>query len=115
MQTKYPCHKCNMDDGSPLCLRDDRCPVPPIEVRLAPTDDPVTDVEIEIAFLGTNFGRTDYRHFLGLSVLKTALRYHCGHTITQIMVKMGLTTNKGRVTERGRLFCYQQMDLRNSG
>lgn len=38
----------------------------------------VTDSEIEIAFLGTNFGRTDYRHFLGLSVLKKALSYHCG-------------------------------------
>lgn len=22
----YPCHRCNMDDGSPLCLQDERCP-----------------------------------------------------------------------------------------
>lgn len=22
----YPCHRCNMDEGSPVCLQDERCP-----------------------------------------------------------------------------------------
>ena len=22
----YPCHRCNMDEGSPICLNDHRCP-----------------------------------------------------------------------------------------
>lgn len=22
----YPCERCNMDDGSPVCLQDERCP-----------------------------------------------------------------------------------------
>jgi hypothetical protein len=75
----------------------------------------VTDADIERAFDGTNFGRTDHKHLLALSVLKKALRYHCGHTVTQIMVQMGLTTEKGRVTEKGRLFCYEALDAGRSG
>ena len=76
----------------------------------------VTDADIARAFDGTNFGRTDHKHLLALSVLKKkALRYHCGHTITQIMVRMGLTTEKGRVTEKGRLFCYEALDAGRSG
>ena len=75
----------------------------------------MTDADIEHAFRGTNFGRDDHRHLLALSVLKKALKYHCGHTITQIMVEMGLTTEKGRVTEKGRLFCYEQLGAHRSG
>ena len=68
----------------------------------------VTDDEITSAFAGTNFGTVEHRHLLALSVLKKALKYHCGHTITEIMVSMGLTTKAGSVTEKGRLFCYEQ-------
>ena len=75
----------------------------------------VTDADIARAFEGTNFGRSDHKHLLALSVLKKALRYHCGHTITQIMVRMGLTTEKGRVTPKGRFFCYGALDARKSG
>ena len=25
MQRHYPCSRCNMDDGSPVCLQDERC------------------------------------------------------------------------------------------
>lgn len=75
----------------------------------------VTEADIAKAFEGTNFGRTDYKQLLALSVLKTALRYHCGHTITHIMYRMGLTTQKGRVTEKGRLFCYETLDAGRSG
>lgn len=75
----------------------------------------VDDAEIAKAFDGTNFGRTDYRRLLALSVMKVALRYHCGHTITVIMQDMGLITTKGRVTERGRRFCYWELDGQCSG
>ena len=75
----------------------------------------VTDADIVTAFEGTDFGLTDHRHLLALSVLKKALNYHCGHTITQIMVRMGLTTEEGRVTKTGRLFCYEALDAGRSG
>ena len=26
MNQSYPCEQCNMDEGSPVCLRDQRCP-----------------------------------------------------------------------------------------
>ena len=26
MARAYPCNRCNMDEGSPVCLQDDRCP-----------------------------------------------------------------------------------------
>lgn len=74
----------------------------------------VTDEEIAKAFEGSNFGNRKPRDVLALSVLKVALCYHCGYTITEIMNRMGLTTPKGRVTERGRLFCYRELQLDRS-
>ena len=74
-----------------------------------------TDDQIEHAFSGANFGPVDHRHMLALSVLKKALKYHCGSTITKIRMDMGLTTPTGRVTEKGRLFCYEQMDVHQVG
>ena len=87
----------------------------PVEPSVGRLVDCVTDEDIQIAFLGTNFGRTDHRRLLALSVLKKALKYHCGHTVTQIMVKMGLTTEKGNVTNKGRIFCYEELGARDSG
>lgn len=75
----------------------------------------VSDAEITKAFEGTNFGAANHRDLLALSVLKVALKYHCGSTITGIMVRMGLTTERGKVTERGRQFCYDEMNLGRSG
>ena len=79
----------------------------PDAMRHAPQ---ITDEVIMTAFEGTNFGRTDYRAFLGYSVLKKACHWHCGHTITTIMVELGLITPKDqRVTKLGRMFlsdCY---------
>lgn len=70
----------------------------------------LTDDVIEKAFEGTNFGRTDYREFLGYSVLKIACGWHCGHTITKIIIEMGLITPKNKtLTKLGRMFlsdCY---------
>lgn len=70
----------------------------------------LTDDVIEKAFEGTNFGRTDYREFLGYSVLKIACGWHCGHTITKIMIEMGLITPKNKTLKKlGRMFlsdCY---------
>jgi len=70
----------------------------------------ITDEVIEKAFEGTNFGRTDYRAFLGYSVLQKACGWHCGYTITEIMVELKLITPKNlTVTKLGKLFitdCY---------
>lgn len=76
---------------------------------------PLTDEDIAEAFEGTNFGRTDYKHLLALSVLKKSLGYHCGHTITTIMVKSGLTKESGKLTDAGKIFCYDYFELKNSG
>ena len=78
----------------------------------------VTDEEITAAFENTNFGRADDRHFLALSVLKVAVGYHCGQTITTIMLKMrlisGSTESKCTILERGRVFAYEYF-LKNAG
>lgn len=76
----------------------------------------VSDSEIATAFRGTNFGAAEPRQLLALSVMKKALRYHCGHTITEIMVRMGLITPKRHtVTEKGRRFCYGHFGAGRSG
>lgn len=71
----------------------------------------ITNEVIEKAFEGTNFGRTDYRAFLGYSVLKKACGWHCGWTITQIMIELELITpEKLQVTKLGKMFlsdCYK--------
>lgn len=70
----------------------------------------ITDKLIADAFDGTNFGRTDYREFLGYSVLKKACGWHCGYTITTIMIGLNLITPKHhKLTRLGRMFlsdCY---------
>jgi hypothetical protein len=62
---------------------------------------PITDEEIEAAFKGTSFGRTDYRELLATSVLKKLVGYHCGYTITKIMQKMKLIGVSEKPTKRG--------------
>lgn len=78
----------------------------------------MTDEVIERAFEGTNFGRTDYRAFLGYSVLKKACGWHCGWTITQIMIELKLITpTRLQVTKLGKMFlsdCYKDPLHRNS-
>jgi hypothetical protein len=106
MQQQTPCKCGTTDTWHAECYRD--------RPRLARLTE-VTDAEIAAAFDGANFGRADHRKLLALSILKKALRYHCGHTITEIMITMGMTTRRGTVTERGRYFCYVELDGKNSG
>lgn len=66
------------------------------------SEDIVSEQELEIVFLGTNFGGADHRTLLHASVLKKAMGYHCGWTITQIMERMGLVSQTGVVLKRGK-------------
>lgn len=70
----------------------------------------VTDADIASAFESKDFGRSDHKRELAMGVLKMALRYHCGHTLTQIMMSLELITKTGRVTEKGRRFCYETLN-----
>ena len=71
----------------------------------------ITDEVIADAFGGANFGRTDYREFLGYSVLKKACGWHCGHTITTIMVGLNLITPEPhKLTKLGRMFLSDSYD-----
>lgn len=61
----------------------------------------ISDNEIEEVFAGTNFGCKNYREILNSSLLKKLCRYHCGHTITTIMQKLGLIGKTGKPTKKG--------------
>lgn len=78
----------------------------------------VTDDDISRVFQNTNFGRSDYRVLLANSVMKKLIGFHCGHTITQIMIELKLIS-KGTeaVTVKGRRFLAQSFPeiLKNSG
>lgn len=63
----------------------------------------ITDEEIEQAFKGTNFGYTQYRELLSASVLKKAVGYHCGWTITTIMKELKLIGKNEKLLKRGQL------------
>lgn len=63
----------------------------------------IPDGELTDAFAGTNFGGANHRALLESSVLKKAMGYHCGHTITTIMRDMGLINADGKVLRRGQM------------
>jgi hypothetical protein len=77
----------------------------------------IPDYELEDAFNGTDFGGLDHRKLLESSVLKKAMGYHCGHTITTIMQGMGLTNADGKVLRRGQMLLREAYDhlVRNGG
>jgi len=76
----------------------------------------VSDHDIQIAFLGTNFGRRhDYRNLLASSVMKKAVGYHCGYTISRIREVMLLVDTEGKLTQKGRDFLYKHYNLKDSG
>ena len=64
----------------------------------------VNDEEIHVAFMGTNFGHTNYRKLLEASVFQKLVNYHCGHTITTIMCELGLIGITGKPTKKGIKF-----------
>ena len=76
----------------------------------------VTDAEIAAAFAGSNFGCADHRKLLEQGVLKRLTGYHCGHTLTMIMRRLGLTTDKDNATKKGKRFCMDAFyEQKNSG
>lgn len=77
------------------------------------SEDVVTPPELEAAFLGTNFGGVDHRKLLHASVLKRAVGYHCGHTITCIMQELRLIGKNGDLLKRGRMLLRTDADLHN--
>lgn len=62
----------------------------------------VSDEALAKAFAGTDFGGHDHRDLLHVAVLKKACGYHCGHTITSIMLELGLIGSTGLPTAQGR-------------
>lgn len=77
----------------------------------------ISDAEINEHFRYTNFGGADHRELLNASVLKKAMGYHCGFTITQIMRRMRLVGKNGMPLKRGQLLLREAYDhlTRRSG
>lgn len=69
---------------------------------MADTTKVVSERELEVAFLGTNFGGADHRQLIEIGVLKKAAGCHCGHTLTRIMINLKLIGTRGNVLKRGR-------------
>ncbi|MFY2599417.1 hypothetical protein ACOTHJ_21415 [Achromobacter xylosoxidans] len=69
---------------------------------MADTTKVVSEHDLEIAFLGTNFGGADHRKLIEIGVLKKACGYCCGHTLTQIMIRLKLIGTRGNLLKRGR-------------
>lgn len=63
----------------------------------------IPEYELEAAFKGTDFGGADHRKLLEVGVLKKAMGYYCGHTLTTIMQEMGLIGVSGQVLNKGRM------------
>ncbi len=66
----------------------------------------LTDEEIAEAFEGSNFGDRDKRKLLEQGVLKRTADYRTGHTLHCIMKMLGLITEKGNTTKKGRRFLF---------
>jgi len=66
----------------------------------------VSDAEIATAFDGTNFGTANHRKTLEQGVLQCLAGYSCGHTLTGIMLNLGLIGDAGRVTKKGKRFLF---------
>lgn len=73
----------------------------------------IPDDAVEAQFKGTNFGSQTPRQVIASSLLKCACKYYSGRTATEICYRLGLTTKKWTLTERGRayLFCALEKSL----
>ena len=72
-------------------------------------EDIPTDAEIAAAFKHYNFGTNDQdrlKKILQCNVLKRLAGYHCASSMHQIQSGLGLVTNKGTVTVRGKMFIF---------
>lgn len=72
----------------------------------------ITDEYIATHFEGTNYGHTNYRDIVGKGCLNVMAGYHNGYTTQCILIKMGLTTEKLRLTKRGREFLFWHFNYR---
>lgn len=77
----------------------------------------VSESELASAFNGTDFGGADHRKLIEVGVLKKAVGYSCGHTLTEIMIGLGLISRKGVLLRRGRDLLRAAFDelMRNGG
>lgn len=78
----------------------------------------ISDEEIEKAFQNTNFGSTNHRKLLEVSVLKRLVDYHCGWTITEIMKELNLIGKTEKVTKKGKEFvreAYHELMINKGG
>jgi hypothetical protein len=66
----------------------------------------MTDWEIEKAFKGTIFGDANKRSLLAMFVLKKLCQYDSGNTLTCICTDLGFVTAKGNITNKGRMFLF---------
>ncbi|WP_454674874.1 hypothetical protein [Achromobacter pestifer] len=69
---------------------------------MADTTHVVSERELEVAFLGTNFGGADHRKLIEIGAFKKACGFQCGHTLTQIMIGLKLINANGTLLKRGR-------------
>lgn len=73
--------------------------------------DLVTDDDVELAFLHTNFGHTDFRGLLAQGCIKSLAGWHQGHTLTTILHDLSLINwNRDKdtikVTDKGRHYIW---------
>lgn len=68
----------------------------------------ITDEEVIKAWGNANFGiplnPEQKKNFIRNAVMKKAMGYHCGHTITQIMKELGLINKSELPSKKGRTF-----------
>lgn len=77
----------------------------------------VSESDLASAFSGTDFGGADHRQLIEVGVLKKAAGYCCGHTLTEVMIGLGLINRKGGLLKRGVKLLRAAFDplMRNGG
>lgn len=84
---------------------------------------PITQAQVDECFAGTNFGAgSDPWKLIKEGTLKVCCGYWNGHTLTQILNRLGLIKLKEGagdtriiVTPRGRYWCYEWFKLGSPG
>jgi hypothetical protein len=67
----------------------------------------ITDEQMIKAFGHSNFGNWKPREVLADTVLKYASGYQTGHTAKIIGLELGLITQKGTLTKKGKEYLYE--------